>query len=146
MSWDLSEIHRRAHNVVGAEGDDYLSSFDDGAYTYHGLSGNDNITGGVGSDSLYGDEGNDIIYGFGGNDTLSGGTGNDQLRGGAGDDVYLFSRDDGVDYIEETDEFDTIQFGENISPKDVVARVVLTEGNSISLELSIAGTNDKMTQ
>ena len=145
VSWDLSEIHRRAHNVVGAEGDDYLSSFDDGAYTYHGLSGNDNITGGVGSDSLYGDEGNDIIYGFGGNDTLSGGTGNDQLRGGAGDDVYLFSRDDGVDYIEETDGFDTIQFGENISPKDVVARVVLTEGNSISLELSIAGTNDKMT-
>jgi len=145
VSWDLSEIHRRAHNVVGAEGDDYLSSFDDGVYTYHGLSGNDNITGGVGGDSLYGDEGDDIIYGFGGNDTLSGGTGNDQLRGGAGDDVYLFSRGDGVDYIEETDGFDTIQFGENISPKDVVARVVSTEGNSISLELSIAGTNDKMT-
>ena len=145
VSWDLSEIHRRAHNVVGAEGDDYLSSFDDGAYTYHGLSGNDNITGGVGSDSLYGDEGNDIIYGFGGNDTLSGGAGNDQLRGGAGDDVYLFSRGDGVDYIEETDGFDTIQFGDNISPKDVVASVVSTEGNSISLELSIAGTNDKMT-
>lgn len=112
--------------LYGDAGDDYLQ----------GLSGNDTLIGGEGRDNLYGQDGNDMLIG---------GTGNDQLRGGAGDDTYLFSRGDGTDYIEETDGFDTIQFGEGISPNDVVARVVSTEGNSISLELSIAGTNDKMT-
>ena len=145
VSWYLNEIHRRAHDVVGTENNDSLSSFDDGAYVYHGLGGDDGIVGGADNDSLYGNDGNDMIYGFGGNDVLSGGTGNDQLHGGAGDDVYLFSRGDGVDRIEETDGFDTIQFGEGISPNDVVARVVSTERNGISLELSIAGTSDKMT-
>ena len=145
VSWGIDEIHRRAHDMVGTNNADHLVSFEDGAYTYHGLGGNDSVIGGFANDSLYGDDGNDTIYGYGGNDVLSGGAGNDQLRGGAGDDVYLFSRGDGVDYIEETDGFDTIKFGEGISPNNVIARVVSTEGNSISLELSIAGTNDKMT-
>ena len=145
VSWGVDEIHRRAHDMVGTNNADHLASFEDGAYTYHGLGGNDSVIGGFANDSLYGDDGNDTIYGYGGNDVLSGGAGDDQLRGGTGDDVYLFSRGDGVDYIEEADGFDTIQFGEGISPNDVVARVVSTNGNSISLELSIAGTNDKMT-
>ena len=143
-SWDIDEIYRRAHDMVGTENADYLASFEDGAYTYHGLGGNDSIVGGSANDFLYGDDGNDTIYGHGGNDVLSGGAGDDQLRGGTGDDVYLFSRGDGVDYIEETDGFDTIQFGEGISPNDVVARVVSTEEKSISLELSIVGTKDKI--
>ena len=112
--------------LYGDAGDDYLQ----------GLSGDDTLIGGEGRDNLYGQDGNDMLIG---------GTGNDQLRGGAGDDTYLFSRGDGTDYIEETDGFDTIQFGEGISPNDVVARVISTEGNSISLELSITGTNDKIT-
>ena len=112
--------------LYGDAGDDYLQ----------GLSGNDTLVGGEGRDNLYGQDGNDMLIG---------GTGNDQLRGGAGDDTYLFSRGDGTDYIEETDGFDTIQFGEGTSPNDVVARVISTEGNSISLELSITGTNDKIT-
>ncbi len=145
VSWDLNEIYHRAHDVAGTENNDYLVSFEDGSYTYRGLGGNDSIIGGSANDFLYGDDGNDTIYGFSGNDVLSGGIGDDQLRGGTGDDIYLFSRGDGVDYIEETDGFDTIQFGEGISPNNVVARVVSTEGNSISLGLSIAGTNDKMT-
>lgn len=143
-SWGLDEIYRRAHDMVGTENADYLASFEDGAYTYHGLGGNDSIVGGSANDFLYGDDGNDTIYGHGGNDVLSGGAGDDQLRGGTGDDVYLFSRGDGVDHIEETDGFDTIQFGEGISPNDVVARVVSTEEKSISLELSIVGTKDKI--
>ena len=143
-SWDIDEIYRRAHDMVGTENADYLASFEDGAYTYHGLGGNDSIVGGSANDFLYGDDGNDNIYGHGGNDVLSGGVGDDQLRGGTGDDVYLFSRGDGVDYIEEADGFDTIQFGEGISPNDVVARVVSTEEKSISLELSIVGTKDKI--
>ena len=144
VSWGIDEIHRRAHDMVGTNNTDHLVSFEDGAYTYHGLGGNDSVIGGFANDFLYGDDGNDTIYGYGGNDVLSGGVGDDQLRGGSGDDVYLFSRGDGVDYIEETDGFDTIQFGEGISPNDVVARVISTNGNNISLELSIAGTNDKM--
>lgn len=105
---------------------------DDGLYA----DDNDNV--------LYGDAGNDTIYGMGGDDVFVGGTGTDQIRGGAGDDIYRFSRGDGTDYIEETDGFDTIQLGEGISPNDVVARVVSTEEKSISLELSIVGTKDKI--
>ena len=91
-----------------------------------------------------GDAGNDILEGNAGNDTLIGGTGNDYLRGGEGNDTYVFSKGDGVDTVVDTSGIDTIQFGEGISPDDIVAKVV-RDGNYVNLELSIKGTDDKIT-
>ena len=132
------------NTIVAGDGNDTLIGAAKNDLLY-GDTGDDYLQGLSGDDTLVGGEGRDNLYGQDGNDTLIGGTGTDQLRGGAGDDTYLFSRGDGTDYIEETDGFDTIQFGEGTSPNDVVARVISTEGNSISLELSITGTNDKIT-
>ena len=132
------------NTIVAGDGNDTLIGAAKNDLLY-GDTGDDYLQGLSGDDTLVGGEGRDNLYGQDGNDTLIGGTGTDQLRGGAGDDTYLFSRGDGTDYIEETDGFDMIQFGEGTSPNDVVARVISTEGNSISLELSITGTNDKIT-
>ena len=75
-----------------------------------GLDGNDVLNGGIGNDSLSGGMGDGYTYSN--NDTLSGGTGNDTLNGGSGDDLYTFSKDDGVDYLYESQEngTDTVQF------------------------------------
>jgi subtilase family serine protease len=58
---------------------------------WHGLGGNDTITGSTGRDALYGDEGNDTLIGLDGNDTLIGGTGFDRLTGGVGADYFQFN-------------------------------------------------------
>ena len=91
-----------------------------------------------------GDSGNDLLEGGEGDDTLVGGTGNDYLEGGEGNDTYTFSKGDGVDTIVDTSGIDTIQFGEGISPDDIVAKVV-QDNNYVNLELSIKGTDDKIT-
>ena len=44
----------------------------------------------------------------------------------------------------DTSGIDTIQFGEGISPDDIVAKVV-QDSNYVNLELSIKGTDDKIT-
>ena len=91
-----------------------------------------------------GDDGNDRLYAEAGNDTLVGGTGNDYLEGGEGDDTYIFNKGDGSDTVVDTSGIDTIQFGEGISPDDIVAKVV-QDSNYVNLELSIKGTDDKIT-
>ena len=91
-----------------------------------------------------GDAGNDILEGNAGDDTLIGGTGNDLLDGGEGDDTYIFNKGDGEDTVVDTSGIDTIQFGEGISPDDIVAKVV-QDGSYVNLELSIKGTDDKIT-
>jgi Ca2+-binding RTX toxin-like protein len=66
-------------------------------YTFHGLGGDDLLTGGTllggGNDTLFGDTGNDTLSGLDGNDSLDGGVGVDVLIGGAGNDTL----DGGVD-------------------------------------------------
>jgi Ca2+-binding RTX toxin-like protein len=66
-------------------------------YTFHGLGGDDLLTGGTllggGNDTLFGDTGNDTLSGLDGNDSLDGGVGVDVLIGGAGNDIM----DGGVD-------------------------------------------------
>ena len=91
-----------------------------------------------------GDAGNDILEGNAGNDTLIGGEGKDYLRGDEGDDTYIFNKGDGEDVIVDYRGIDTIQFGEGISPDDIVAKVV-QDSNYVNLELSIKGTDDKIT-
>ena len=113
-----------------------------------GTASGDSLSVGSQYTLIDGDSGNDWLRGDAGNDTLIGGTGNDALYGGKGDDLYIFNKGDGVDYIEETDGVDTLQFGEGISPEDIlVKRAVAGSGytTNYNLELSIKGTNDKVT-
>jgi len=104
-----------------------------------GTASGDSLSVGSQYTLIDGDSGNDWLRGDAGNDTLIGGTGNDALH---------FNKGDGVDYIEETDGVDTLQFGEGISPEDIlVTRTTVSSGYTANynLELSIKGTNDKVT-
>ena len=131
--------------IDGDAGDDTLWG-NAGNDTLYGGTGNDTLYGNAGNDLLYGDAGNDTLEGNAGNDTLVGGTGNDRLEGGEGNDVYVFSKGDGLDTVVDTSGIDTIQFGEGISPDDIVAKVVQDKDSSyVNLELSIKGTDDKIT-
>jgi hypothetical protein len=61
-----------------------------GLKAWHGLGGNDTLTGTADRDALYGDAGNDTLLGKQGNDTLIGGAGADILKGGSGSDFFQF--------------------------------------------------------
>ena len=131
--------------LYGDAGDDTLWG-NAGNDTLYGDDGDDELRGGSGNDTLYGGTGNDTLEGNAGNDTLVGGTGNDSLEGGEGNDAYVFSKGDGLDTVVDTSGIDTIQFGEGISPDDIVAKVVQDKDSSyVNLELSIKGTDDKIT-
>ncbi len=96
-----------------------------------------------------------------GNDTLEGGAGNDLLQAGLGNNIYVFGIGDGQDVIEHywdaaPDKFNLLKFGPGIDPSQIVARRVYDAafvrydaGNTnalyAALELSIAGTADKIT-
>ena len=115
-----------------------------GEQVLRGTSNGDSLSAGDLYTLIDGDAGNDILEGNAGNDTLVGGTGNDYLEGGEGDDTYIFNKGDGSDTVVDTSGIDTIQFGEGISPDDIVAKVV-QDSNYVNLELSIKGTDDKIT-
>ena len=140
-TWTQDILYYKLHNITGNEGNDTISAYDDNPVVYHGITGDDTLTGGKGDDVLYGDNGNDVLNGQDGNDILIGGRGNDVLSGGKGDDIYLFSRGDGVDIIHDGSGFDIVQFGEGIHPEEVVVKRV-PAGNSFNLELSIKDTSD----
>ena len=129
--------------IIGSDKSDsfYGSAVDDFVY---GDAGDDSLNGNAGNDTLYGGEGKDSFDGGQGDDTLIGGQGTDRLDGGPGNDTYIFNKGDGEDSILEESGTDTIQFGEGIKPDDVIAKAVNGGGN-INLELSIKGTNDKIT-
>lgn len=50
---------------------------------------------------LSGNGGNDVLYGKDKNDILTGGADEDLLYGGAGDDTYIYTLNDGMDYIND---------------------------------------------
>ena len=50
-----------------------------------------------------------------------------------------------MDTIVDTSGVDTIQFGEGISPDDIVAKVIRDSSGCVNLELSVKGTDDKIT-
>ena len=101
-------------------------------------SGNDIVYGTEGDDFINTFEGNDKIYGRGGNDTLIGGAGDDYLVGGEGSDTYFFEGSWGHDFIDNSSaeekgtSTDIIQFGEGISPSDVMLK---RQGNDLILSL-----------
>ena len=119
--------------MVGSEGADKL----------YGGEGNDAINGQGGNDIIYGGDGDDHAFGEWGNDTFEGGKGNDRLEGAWGDDTYIFGRGDGADTIYDFVGNDTIKFKEGVSLKDITVK--RAENNINSLEISIKGTQDKIT-
>lgn len=107
--------------------------FSDGTtWTYQDIISH--LTQGDRSDnSLAGDDGDNVIHG---------GPGHDILKGYKGNDTYLFHLGDGVDTIEfykEDGQITTLEFGPNIDPNSIRFKEV--KG---ALEISIAGTNDKV--
>ncbi len=151
----------------GAAGDDVLNGGagndsmlgDNGNDTLDGGDGNDSLNGGNGNDVLYGGAGVDNLAGGAGNDTLDGGAGNDALAGGLGNNTYLFGLGDGQDvvgYIADSTagKLNVLRFKEGVLASQIVARRVYdadfirSDANNAayaSLELSIAGTSDKIT-
>ncbi|MBU1052976.1 MAG: putative Ig domain-containing protein [Proteobacteria bacterium] len=133
----LQDIITRADNGVigdqyGWEGNDFLrgSVANDNIYGYEGndrieaLGQNDNVSAGSGNDVVAGGFGNDDLFGEAGDDVIAGGPGEDYIEGGAGNDVYAFNRGDGLDYIDNSYDWnagdvDTISFGADISPEDI---------------------------
>ena len=128
--------------LYGEAGNDTIGA-GDGNDTIYGGEGDDTLSGEYGDDTLYGNAGNDRLYGGEGNDTLEGGAGNDRLEGGARDDTYVFGRGDGADTIYDNHGNDTIKFKEGVSLKDLIVKRV--ESNINDLEISIKGTEDKIT-
>lgn len=102
---------------------EWQSAPDDSGWTMHGGTGNDGVVGGNG------------------NDILDGGAGNDTLSGGNGDDTYVFGKGYGMDTIDDWSNGSNV-----VSLKDINSdEVVVTKLDSGALELTINGTNDKLT-
>ncbi|WP_236341795.1 calcium-binding protein [Paenibacillus plantiphilus] len=169
--WDAATVKAAVRVVVGSESSETLTGYEDhdilsglgGDDTLYGNAGDDRLAGGDGNDQLNGQLGNDHLEGGTGNDTLSGHDGNDVLDGGSGNDtlyggdsidtsytrangndVYVFGRGYGqdtiIDYDGTTGNADVIKFNADVASGDVTLR-----RNGNDLELSINGTNDKLT-
>ena len=147
-------------SLLGGAGDDELHGDADtvsvplvehGNDMLYGGTGNDLLYGYGGNDSLFGGDGNDELHGGIGDDVLSGGVGNDILSGDTGSDTYQFNRGDGQDIILDNGDpstglvqagnFDTLQFGANITSADVTTRHTPMG----ELELTLNGTTDSIT-
>ena len=87
---------------------------------------------------------NNTLRGNSGNNRLDGGAGTDLLLGGAGNDTYLFGRGYGQDTVNEYDaaagNTDRASFEATIAADQLWLRRV-----SNHLEVSVIGTNDKLT-
>jgi Ca2+-binding RTX toxin-like protein len=136
--------------LLGGAGLDMLSG-GIGDDTLDGGDGNDTLWGNDGSDTLLGGAGNDQLYAGAGNDTLDGGSGNDTLSGDTGNNVYLFGKGDGEDRIRSYDatvgRLNVLRFKAGVLPSEILFRQAADSywGSSGALELSIAGTADKVT-
>jgi Ca2+-binding RTX toxin-like protein len=142
--WDVEYVKNAARTINGTENADNISGYSGQENIINGFGGNDNISGSYYNDSLTGGDGDDKLYGQGGNDTMDGGTGNDYLEGSYGNDTYIFGKGYGEDTVYDYDttsgNVDVISFTDGVAPEDiVVAR------KNDNLELSINGTNDKLT-
>jgi len=125
--------------------------FDDGtnwnfaaiqAALFAGTAGDDHITGTVGVETISGGAGNDTLIG-GAGDTLAGGIGNDRVVGS--NSIVLFGRGDGQDSMSGSE--NVVRFRPGLTASDLSFRQVdeLSTGRPSALEISIAGTTDKLT-
>lgn len=133
-----------ASNIFNAGGGDDLLG---------GGEGTDALSGGLGNDRIFGGAGDDQLSGDDGNDTLDGGTGDDRLNGGLGNNIYLFERGSGQDaiyggtYSPTGPKSSILQFRGEILPSDITLKQVYDItfwGGTAGLEISIAGTTDKI--
>jgi len=148
-TWDLSAILERA--FTGTDGNDTLIGLPV-ADIMNGGAGNDSLRGGSGNDTLQGGLDDDVLRGNEGDDTLDGGAGADNLYAGTGNNTYLFGRGDGQDRVHFDSEtqgmVNTLQFKAGVDPSQVhLSRVQENDfGAELgALEVSIAGTTDKIT-
>jgi trimeric autotransporter adhesin len=114
----VSSLDQGDDYLDGEDGDDRLYG-DGGADTLFGGSGNDNLSGDSnsslelenqlhGDDYLDGEDGNDNLWGNGGADTLYGGAGDDYLQGDNNSGILISSQQQGNDYLDGGDGKDTI--------------------------------------
>ncbi|MDR2091790.1 MAG: hypothetical protein LBP58_00480 [Azoarcus sp.] len=129
-----------ADRLFGLGGNDTLRA-GEGNDVLDGGEDNDVLYAGRGDDVLRGGEGNDKLYGERGDDVLRGGQGNDTLYDVAGDETYYFALGDGADTLLDTQGDDTLVF-EGIDYTDLV---FAKSANARSLEISVQGTDDKVT-
>ncbi len=90
--------------------------------------------------SVYAGDGNDTIYAFGGDNAIFAGAGDDYAVGGEGDDSYVFEAGGGRDEYFDSGGFDTLSFGDGITPEDVY----VTEAPWGTLVAGIRGTTDRV--
>jgi Ca2+-binding RTX toxin-like protein len=96
---DFATILGAGITVFGGSGNDAINMRGNGALVGIG----DELDGGDGNDNLWGGTGSDGLVGGNGNDNLYGGSGDDNLGGGAGFDVVYVGRDEGDDFIKESE-------------------------------------------
>ena len=81
-------------NIVGTDGDDFITSFVRGSGTINSGAGNDTIRSFLTSDdTINAGSGRDFIDAGPGNDTINAGTGVDAVFGGLGSDTFVFTED-----------------------------------------------------
>lgn len=115
-------------NLVGDDGDNYLSAISSKGQTIYGNGGKDTIYGSINDDIIYGGLGNDMLYGKGGDDKIygeygddriedldgnnfiSGGEGNDSIYAGGGNDIIYGG--DGNDQLNGGGGIDVIYGGD----------------------------------
>ncbi|WP_411886698.1 calcium-binding protein, partial [Polaromonas sp. YR568] len=139
------------NRMEGGGGDDLAAGGNFGD-TLSGGAGDDSLNGGFGNDTLNGGTGNDILDGGHDADTLDGGAGNDTLTGGMGNNTYLFGKGDGQDVINYTQnttagKLSTLQFKAGVLASEIIVKQVFDSAfsSNCALEISIAGTTDKVT-
>ncbi len=144
--------------IIGTEGSDLLRPWNQGQdYEIYGLGGNDTISALREINRWYSWSPSQE-FAFNNSSThitMDGGTGNDSLTGHAGDDTYIFNPGGGKDVINERayyldfsysgriyfgGGFDTLQFGEGISPNDITL-----SRNAYNLIMSVNGSEDQVT-
>ncbi|MFB0922482.1 MAG: calcium-binding protein, partial [Alphaproteobacteria bacterium] len=99
------ELHGGTENdtLAGDAGNDGLWG-DEGEDTLDGGSGIDVLLGGDGNDQIDGGADQNFLFGDDGEDVLNGGAGDnrtDHLWGGNGDDLFVFSANNGSDWVED---------------------------------------------
>ena len=147
--WDVNTVKIKV--LAATAGDDILIGYAT-ADTLTGGLGEDSLNGVAGNDTLNGGEGNDYLDGGDGIDTLDGGTGNDVLYGGLGNNIFLFGKGDGQDVVKATydttaGKLNTLQLKAGVLASEVVIKQAYDTnfGGNGALEVSIAGTTDKIT-
>ncbi len=175
----LSDVDVVGLPAIGTDGDDIIFGTPSNDLILGG-AGNDTLDAAFsgGLDKLYGEEGNDVLRTEGGaSAVLDGGSGSDQIEvvegpmgttgiattiiGGAGNDfvlgssqaeVFVFNRNDGMDWINDSNgamdpaQQDRLKFGEGISSSDLEFTAnPFTQDLTISIMENGQSTGDAIT-